>query len=125
MKGGKRYNVHAKALNEHCGFVHNNVAEGFITDVNVKGRDPVLIRAFMNSISPSPRTTLPSYDIQFVERKVFNKSGCLWDHSGVIDHQDIRARSIGWNMNARVILYDLAVGLDCAVAKNMVIDCMM
>jgi hypothetical protein len=120
MKGGKRYNVHAKALIEHCGFVRNNVAEGFVTDVNVKGRDPVI-----NSISPSPRNTLPSYDIQFVWRKVLNKSGCLWDPLGVIDRQNIRARRIDWNMNACVLLYDLAVGLDCAVVNNLVIDRMM
>lgn len=125
VDGKRSYNVHAKALNKHCAFVRDNVTKGFVTDVKVEGRDPVIVQAFINSVSPSPRTTLPEYDIYFAETEMLDESDCLTDPLGVTTSENLKARKIVWNMDACVMMYDLAKVLDCTVVKDLVMDRMM
>jgi len=88
----------------------------------VKGRDAVIVRALISTISPSPRTSLPEYDIEFydTDTSLFGGTTQYHDILRVMDGNNYETRKIVWDLDACVMLYDPALALKCTVYLNQI-----
>lgn len=123
----RRYKVRRDYLFKYCGFVRDSVQEGKpCPDLILTGHDPTIVRAFIQAITPGrldPKSWLPEYDFEFDFADNQDLHG--WDHSdpvGVIDGDRRKARKIIWDVGACMLMYSLAMDMDCNLVRNLVVD---
>jgi len=127
--GGEKYKIHSNVLSTHCGLVSNTLQEGELytnSTLSLEGlRNPVIVRAFINAISPTPMPGLPTHDFAFDETCTYEKYEAqsplnlakLEDEAS-----NVTIRKIIWNLDSCIQMYDFAKTLDCTVVKDMVIE---
>jgi hypothetical protein len=119
---GRKYMAKKDALFEHCGFVRAAIGEAEdCPSVLFPQRDPTIVRAFIQAISPSPERQLPTYNIEFLDTTTFHKCDGA-DPLGIIYPDNVIARKIFWDIEACKDMYSLASAMNCPVVKAMVTD---
>ncbi|KAF1914755.1 hypothetical protein BDU57DRAFT_303577 [Ampelomyces quisqualis] len=114
--------VNADALETYCGFIQDNLPkEGQRDRYYLSEQDPVIVRAFVDTISPVPRDSLPEHDIEFTETHNFLDEEHN-DPLGIINGGNRTVRKIIWDIDTLVMMYQLAKALRCAIIQDMVID---
>jgi hypothetical protein len=127
--GGEKYKIHSNALSKHCGLVRNTLEEGYLyadSVLDLEGLpNPVIVRAFINAISPTPMPGLPTHDFEFDETCTYE----LYEAQSPLnlakledEASNVTIRKIIWNLDSCIQMYDFAKTLDCTVVKDMVID---
>jgi hypothetical protein len=108
----------------HCSYVSAIIhEEKDYRDIDFHSRkNPIIVRALIQCISPTPSTSLPKFDIKFANLDSFvgyGDSGPL----GIVDMvEHSKAREIVWDIDACAQLHELAVAMGCTVVKDMVIE---
>jgi hypothetical protein len=119
---GKQYPVNGAALFEHCGFLRNHFADlDSCKGLDMHGRSAVIVKAFIQAISPCSKSSLPVYDIEFASTTSIPGADCK-DTLGVLDGAHCKARRIVWDMEACCAIHDLAMAMDCSIVKDMIVD---
>ncbi|EAT90542.2 hypothetical protein SNOG_02330 [Parastagonospora nodorum SN15] len=127
--GGEKYKIHSNALSKHCGLVRNGLEEGCLyadPALNLEGLpNPVIVRAFINAISPTPMPGLPTHDFEFDETctcELYEAQSPLNLAKLEDEASNVTIRKIIWNLDSCIQMYDFAKTLDCTIVKDMVID---
>jgi hypothetical protein len=121
--GDTYYLVISDALLENCGFMRKHTPKGEeCKNVRLYNHiHPIIVRAFIQCISPTPMSGLPDFDIKF--RHLGSYSGYEdRDPVGLVYRVPDMVSEIVWDIYALVQLHELAVILDCNIVRDMVID---
>ncbi|OAL05044.1 hypothetical protein IQ06DRAFT_302152 [Phaeosphaeriaceae sp. SRC1lsM3a] len=122
----RRYMVPRQYLTKHCGWVRNRPKDQLSLGFSCNGHDPIIVRAFIQAITPGrldPKNRLPEYDIDFKFSHKRDLEG--WDDSdpvGVIDGDGWEAHRIIWDVAACILMYELAMAMECKLVQNLVVD---
>ncbi|KAF2828218.1 hypothetical protein CC86DRAFT_369332 [Ophiobolus disseminans] len=114
---GKACTLSSAALIKYCGIAraqHGN-------EIDMDKFNPMIVRAFINAISPCPGNGLPVYDYDFRQGR-FDQGVHSDDVLGVMNFQNVAITAYVWNMDTLLQMYEFAVVMDCEIVQDMVVD---
>ncbi|KAF2034037.1 hypothetical protein EK21DRAFT_108452 [Setomelanomma holmii] len=117
-----RYYIDRNALYDRCGTIRKSDPTRILLDpLEIPGRSPIIVRAFLQAITPGSSRGLTEYDIEFPGNPSYlDKSGS--DLLGLVNDSRIIVRRIEWDIDALASILDLAEALDCSRVKDIVAD---
>ncbi|KAH7406995.1 hypothetical protein DE146DRAFT_778601 [Phaeosphaeria sp. MPI-PUGE-AT-0046c] len=119
----RSYTAQREYLMKHCAWVRDAVPDRLVKGIDFSGRSAVIVRAFIQAITPEHQ--LPEYDFDFDFDFSHERAFQGRDASnpvGAINGDRRKARKIIWNVAACIMMYDVAMAMECNLVRNLVVD---